>query len=631
MKVSAPLVRGLILKLVLGSILIIATVTAVGYTVVYSRAERDGLNRLADYVAERARFESAIFLRTEAALRTFADAFLDHYQDPQILADPDPAFEDAFFRDQYGATRLSRRYFDGITDAGGLHLSGVSAFIGDDETVLSADFRRRLLLAVKLVGRYGPAWSDIGLHASFPENGVVLYLPDEAWGLKARHDLRMNQGSVIASTLQANNPDRKPVWTGLYFDLTVKRWSITHELPVDLDGRHVVNPSADVLLTDLMRRVVDERMPGTANFIFSRQGYVVANSRTLTEEHHAKGQIAVDEVDDPVVRSLYAALEGAMAGPPTHRRDGPKGVWVTEVPGRAAYVAVTALDGPDWLFAVSYPKALLSPAAHRAAGVLVGLGAGIFLFVTLVMVVVLTRDVSRPLTQLAAAAEKVGDGAYETVAGPRYPLPEDVPNEIGLLAREFRSMTRRVRDANRDLERMVAARTRELEDANRKLTALSLIDGLTGARNRRAFDHDLAAACRAGVPFALALLDVDHFKAFNDTQGHQKGDEVLQAIVAAFETAGGTAGDGIYRYGGEELAVLMTGVDGAQAQARTRRLVEAVAALDIPHPASLFGRVSISGGVAVTEDREAVPAEVIRRADEKLYAAKNGGRNRFVA
>ncbi|WP_413204333.1 diguanylate cyclase [Rhodospirillum sp. A1_3_36] len=629
---SQSLIRGLIVKLVLGAIVIIGAITGLGYGVVYDRAERDALGRLSDYVVERGRFESAVFQRTEAAMRVFARHFLENYQDETVL--PDANFKDYFFQSADKAVRLKPAYFNGTVAPDGLRISGVSAFIGKNVRYFPQEFRRRVLLAVKLVGRYGPAWEDLNLHASFPENAIVVYWPEAPWGLDAPASLRMNENSAIRATLQSENPERKPVWTALYYDGTAKRWSITYQLPVDLNGRHLINPSADVPLTDLMRRIVEDHLPGTNNFIFSKTGNVVANPRTMAEDIFKKGEISVDEVEDPVLQRIYADMVQGMKSPPQSLDDGSgRKVWLVDAPELDSYLAFTELAGPDWVYVVTYPKALLRPIAHQAAGVLVALGAGIFVFVTLVIVLILNRDIARPVKLLEAAAEQVGEGAYDTVAEADYPLPESVPNEIGLFAREFRSMTRRVRDTNRNLERIVAERTADLEEANRKLTELSLVDGLTKARNRRSFDLDLQEAFevheRDGEAFALALFDVDHFKKYNDTQGHQKGDEVLKSIVAILKRAS-RAGDRVYRYGGEELAVIFSNTDLPEAQSVAKRLVEAIAAEGIPHPASSIGHVSVSGGLSVAEGGISSPKDLIQRADEKLYEAKHSGRNRLV-
>jgi diguanylate cyclase (GGDEF)-like protein len=139
----------------------------------------------------------------------------------------------------------------------------------------------------------------------------------------------------------------------------------------------------------------------------------------------------------------------------------------------------------------------------------------------------------------------------------------------------------------------------------------------------------LAIHNRSTEPFALALFDVDHFKTYNDSQGHQKGDEVLREIVAILQRESRT-GDHVYRYGGEELAVLFPDTEQGEARIVAQRLVEAVANAAIPHPVSPIGHVSVSAGLCVAEGAIATPEDMIQRADERLYEAKNGGRNQLV-
>lgn len=156
----------------------------------------------------------------------------------------------------------------------------------------------------------------------------------------------------------------------------------------------------------------------------------------------------------------------------------------------------------------------------------------------------------------------------------------------------------------------------------------SLTDGLTGIANRRAFDVEirrrLADVGRFGGSIALCLLDIDHFKSFNDTFGHQAGDAAL-ATVARTLRATCRTGDIPARYGGEEMAVIMPGLDGEGAAGAAERIRSAIAATPVGERA-----VSVSVGVAATGG--GCSAEVlIEAADRALYAAKRGGRNRVVA
>jgi len=185
------------------------------------------------------------------------------------------------------------------------------------------------------------------------------------------------------------------------------------------------------------------------------------------------------------------------------------------------------------------------------------------------------------------------------------------------------------------LEQRVAERTAQLEDANRALATLSITDGLTGLANRRHFDEVLRTECaratRTGQPLAVIMLDVDHFKKFNDRYGHQAGDACLVRVAQAL--AGGTrrASDLAARYGGEEFSVILPNTGAVDAHRIGEALRAAVEASGIGHAASPAGQVTISVGIAVRPAAGAgEPDALMRLADGALYRAKDGGRNRVV-
>ena len=155
----------------------------------------------------------------------------------------------------------------------------------------------------------------------------------------------------------------------------------------------------------------------------------------------------------------------------------------------------------------------------------------------------------------------------------------------------------------------------------RKLGELARIDGLTSLPNRRAWDEELVKglhrARRTAQPCVIALLDLDYFKRYNDTHGHQAGDALLRETAQSL-SAKLRAGDLIARYGGEEFALLLHGCDGENALKFFERL----------HGATLEGQ-TFSAGVAETDGKEEGTA-ALQRADEALYRAKAGGRNRTV-
>lgn len=167
-----------------------------------------------------------------------------------------------------------------------------------------------------------------------------------------------------------------------------------------------------------------------------------------------------------------------------------------------------------------------------------------------------------------------------------------------------------------------------------QLQALAMLDGLTGLGNRRQFDQaldqEVQRAVRDHVPIALLMIDADHFKAYNDTYGHQSGDDCLRAIAAAIRSAVQRPGDTAARYGGEEFAVLLAQTDEVGAVAVAAAVHDRIAAMQIDHAASGHGRVSVSIGVAALLPTH-LPHRadrLVQAADAALYAAKAAGRNR---
>ena len=201
-----------------------------------------------------------------------------------------------------------------------------------------------------------------------------------------------------------------------------------------------------------------------------------------------------------------------------------------------------------------------------------------------------------------------------------------------------RALTQEVQDLNQTLETRILERTQALGDANRRLERISRTDGLTGLANRRYFDETLQREWHRGhrqqSPVAVILVDIDHFKAYNDSQGHLRGDDCLRFVADVLRTAARRSTDLVARYGGEEFVILLPGIDVTTAADIAEGLRTKVEARAEPHPATGAGSpgvITASFGVAaeVPRDREE-PENLLRRADAALYQAKDAGRNQVT-
>lgn len=161
----------------------------------------------------------------------------------------------------------------------------------------------------------------------------------------------------------------------------------------------------------------------------------------------------------------------------------------------------------------------------------------------------------------------------------------------------------------------------------------ALQDALTGAQNRRAFDQDLQRHFerfrKGGPSFSLLMCDLDYFKNYNDHYGHTRGDEALQQVVEAI-TQTMRPGDQVYRYGGEELAILLPNTRQLEARPIADRAINAVRRLGINNPASPLKTLTISAGLATSANTDTKGEDVLNRADNLLYQVKARGKNAVI-
>lgn len=175
-----------------------------------------------------------------------------------------------------------------------------------------------------------------------------------------------------------------------------------------------------------------------------------------------------------------------------------------------------------------------------------------------------------------------------------------------------------------------------LEEMKVHFEQLSIKDGLTGIYNRRFFDTQLEIqckiACRNGDSLTLAMIDVDHFKSFNDLYGHPAGDKALIRIADSLSHTFQRGSDFAARYGGEEFVILSNGMTHDQAKLYVESLCQRVRDLKIPHSASTSGYLTISIGFSVQTFGPLQPSSVlVAQADKALYRAKQRGRDQFFS
>ena len=307
----------------------------------------------------------------------------------------------------------------------------------------------------------------------------------------------------------------------------------------------------------------------------------------------------------PLILELMARAEGVVT---EKGLDGVRRMYgFVRLPGTEARLTV-GLDEDEVLRRV-----------HRAMGIT-------YLQLSLIVGLVLAaiwftgeRLIVKPIRSLARSARRFGRGELGERIGDKPWVTEFIPLAAAL----------------DDMAAELALREHELRTANGRLRALAAMDGLTELANRRELDLKLAVEWQLAIelqhPIALLMIDIDHFKLFNDHYGHPEGNSCLRKVGKILSAAIRKDADLAVRYGGEEFVLLLPGADVAEAVDVAERLRRAVEELRIAHAAAPSGHVTISVGVAALVPCAREPAErLIEVADAALYAAKRRGRNAVI-
>jgi diguanylate cyclase (GGDEF)-like protein len=244
------------------------------------------------------------------------------------------------------------------------------------------------------------------------------------------------------------------------------------------------------------------------------------------------------------------------------------------------------------------------------------------LFVIGLAAYLLSLSLVRPLNRLTSGAGRVAAGDLEV------DVPVSSRSEVGYLTEVFNDMVARLRQGREEL----AAINETLRQKNVELHEISIVDSLTGLYNRKhlmeTLDKEVSRSQRHSHSFSLLVIDIDHFKKYNDTYGHLAGDEVLSRLASVFKKSIRSS-DYAARYGGEEFIIMLPEIDPEQGLVTAERMLKQVAEERFGGEGESI-KVTISVGVASYPENGEDAQSVIRNADAAMYEAKEQGRNRVI-
>jgi diguanylate cyclase (GGDEF)-like protein len=342
--------------------------------------------------------------------------------------------------------------------------------------------------------------------------------------------------------------------------------------------------------------------PGVTALLIDSNGVVLAAPDDLAST------LAHPLADKTLLPAIVAheAASGAQSGSFIHRpvNDGKRTVSFARLPGSNARLVV------------SIDEAMVSAGINREIRLAYIQLAFVCLLVLLGALLVVEGLIMRPIQILAGIAQKLGRGERDVRAA-----RHELPTEFMPLARAFNTMAAQL-----------STRESELLASNNRLSVIATIDTVSGLANRRGFqsrlDFEWHKADQTTTELALLMVDVDHFKLYNDNYGHLEGDACLARLGETLAGIAARTTGFAARYGGEEFCVLLPDTDTARAMEIGEMIRDAVRGLAIPHRASAAQNVTLSVGVAVTRPNPTMRADdLIEAADAALYAAKAAGRD----
>jgi len=410
-----------------------------------------------------------------------------------------------------------------------------------------------------------------------------------------------------------------PVFSDVYNHFIYKLPTITASYPVFVDGELKCVFGVDYLLTWLGETL--SSLPVRENglvFITDSNGQMIASSKSSDDIFEMiSGEsklIKALESDNPLINTAAKLVASGDQGDES-------------INGIEYYIKVQAFEVKNlkWnVFVLLSKNDVLADMNVAVSQTFVVVFLSFFIFI--IFVWLLSSWITKPILNLNNAAKKLSEGKFDFVSDERR------KDELGQLSQSFNEMAIKLTNVVATLEKQVTERTRDLKEINESLSRLSFSDGLTGLPNRRKFDAFYHDAYEENMNLkrhmAVVIMDLDDFKAFNDTFGHLAGDDCLRQVGSKLSAAFTLKKDLVARFGGEEFSAVLQGYSKQEVLdfcELIRREIESIEILIDPLTSS---KITVSIGVAYFVPTTHAEIDVwVKKADGALYDAKHNGKN----
>jgi signal transduction histidine kinase len=456
----SSLARATLLKMGSCIAVVIAVATLVSYFHMLGALRQQSIVQLAQYVSERSHREQTLFVLAEDNHSVLKKAL-----EKKLLAsrqeEPQARFDSLFVRLADGTVRTRTEHFDGTSMPCLFVPRGVSL---DDE------LRRRILAVYDALTQYGPAFHTrfTDTFITLPEGVLLNYWPENS---SYCHDAGPTDSLITQEffppTLPENNPRRRTVWSGIYLEPISERWVTTVSTPLDVEGRHVMTISHDVVLEELIARTLNEHLPGAYNMLVRDDGQIIAHPGMEMKQARSPYNIlsATAQPEAGVPRFGSKQEEKLLRDIFEELKKHPPGMFVQELPEHGQYIATARLQGLGWNFITVLPASVVSQTAVVAARYILAIGV-LSLLVELGILYWVLKRLTRPLLGLAEASHRVAAGDFNVE------LDTSRHDELGRMASAFKHMASEVQRREEELRRAnegLEQRGRELKEVHQQL------------------------------------------------------------------------------------------------------------------------------------------------------------------
>ncbi len=449
---KSSLTRKILLNMALRITIVVLISTIISYFHVMSNLEVQTKQQLDKYITQRGQRESFIFQLSQDNVKLLSENILQEIKQP-LAKDLNADFERIYFNWHDGTIRnfppnQPIDKFDTVNFP--------SSFVGKN---IKIDDRHKqiLLTAYEKVNSYGHAWNNRFAYTYFitPNNSLVVYRKGMPWAMQAEPDLNVNQEEYYYTADAQHNPERKSVLTGLYYDMTANDWMVSALNPAYDSNNNLIGVAGqDIVLSDLMKNTINDRLPGTYNLIFHKDGRLIAHPKYMQEIMEAQGKLDVQELNNQALSHTFEIINKQT-----------NNFGVLENIKDKTYLGFSRLKGTDWYFVTVYPKSLLTNFAVGTVKFILIAAVISLIMEILLLFSVLHQEIATPLNELITVADKISAGKLDIN------LELNREDEIGRLATSFNIMATQLKttfsslkNAKAELENQVKERTQELQN-----------------------------------------------------------------------------------------------------------------------------------------------------------------------